>query len=130
MAAVGAFPGGRESAAANLGLDLKQFDNKVYENPGHRPLTDDQVRQLERVAGTSFLPDYVAGLYSGVFVPMPEDTSLDNLDLYQRSLATDIARAGSIRSLPKPWRTAESKSQNSPISLPPTADTSPHGTPK
>lgn len=91
MSAVAAFPGGRECAAAHLGLDLKQFDNKLYENTGHRPLTDEQVRQLERVGGTSFLPDYVSGLYGGVFVPMPDDTPLDNLDLYQRSLVTDVA---------------------------------------
>jgi hypothetical protein len=91
MAAVAAFPGGRECAAAHLCLDLKQFDNKVYENPGHRPLTDAQVRQLERVSGTNILADYMAGLYGGVFAPMPEDGHVDNLDLYARSLATDVA---------------------------------------
>ena len=41
MAAVAAFPGGRECAAAHLGLDLKQFDNKLYENTGHHPLSDE-----------------------------------------------------------------------------------------
>lgn len=91
MAAVAAFPGGRECAATHLGLDLKQFDNKLYENAGSRPLSDDQVRQLELVAGTSFLPDYLSGLYSGVFVAMPEDTLLDNIDLYARSLVADVA---------------------------------------
>lgn len=92
MAAVSAFPGGRECATAHLGLDdLKQLDNKLYENAGHRPLTDEQVRQLELVAKTSFLPDYISNLYGGVFVPMPEDTELDNLDLYTRSLAADVA---------------------------------------
>lgn len=91
MAAVGAFPGGRECAAARLGLDLKRLDNQLYENPGHRPLTDSQVHQLELVSGTTFLPDYICGLYSGVFVPMPESGDLDNLDLYQRSLVTDVA---------------------------------------
>ena len=58
LAVVAAFPGGRECAATCLGLDLKQFDNKLYENPSHRPLTDEQVLQLEKVAGTSYLPDY------------------------------------------------------------------------
>lgn len=58
LAVAAAFPGGRECAATCLGLDLKQFDNKLHENPGHRPLTDEQVRQLGKVAGTSFLPDY------------------------------------------------------------------------
>ncbi|WP_367863216.1 YmfL family putative regulatory protein [Pseudomonas guariconensis] len=91
MAAVAAFPGGRECAATHLGLDLKQFDNKLYENAGSRPLSDDQVRQLELVAGSSFLPDYLSGLYNGVFVAMPEDTPLDNIDLYARSLVADVA---------------------------------------
>ncbi|MDH0894669.1 MULTISPECIES: YmfL family putative regulatory protein [unclassified Pseudomonas] len=91
MAAVAAFPGGREFAALHLGLDLKQLDNKVYENPGHRPLTDDQVRQLELVSGTRYLPDYLCGLYNGVFAEMPAGSQLDNLDLYARSLVTDVA---------------------------------------
>lgn len=91
MAAVGAFPGGRECAAPHLGLEAKRFDNQLYENPGHRPLTDEQVRQLERVSGTSFLADYIASLYDGVFAPMPDDGPLDNLDLYERSLAADVA---------------------------------------
>ena len=34
LAVVAAFPGGRECAATCLGLELKQFDNKLYENPG------------------------------------------------------------------------------------------------
>ncbi|WP_273228715.1 YmfL family putative regulatory protein [Pseudomonas kuykendallii] len=90
-AVIAAYPGGREGAAALLGIDLKKFDNRLYENPGHRPLTDDQIRQLERVTGTTFLADYMCGLYGGVFVAMPDDTPLDNLDLYVRSLATDVA---------------------------------------
>jgi len=71
LAVVAAFPGGRECAATCPGLDLKQFDNKLYENPGNRPLTDEQVRQLEKVAGTSYLPDYLTSLYNGVYVPCP-----------------------------------------------------------
>lgn len=91
IAAVAAFPGGRDCAAAHLGLDLKRLDNQLYENPGHRPLSDEQVAQLERVAGTSLLADYLCGLYGGVFVPMPEYSELENLDLYSRSLATGMA---------------------------------------
>jgi len=29
------------------------------------------VRQLEKVAGTSYLPDYLTSLYNGVYVPCP-----------------------------------------------------------
>ncbi|AEB58195.1 YmfL family putative regulatory protein [Ectopseudomonas mendocina] len=92
LAVVAAFPGGRECAATWLGLDLKQFDNKLYENPGHRPLTDEQVLQLEKVAGTSYLPDYISGLYNGVYVAMPELAELDNIDLLERAMTTTIKR--------------------------------------
>lgn len=88
---INAYPGGRECAAARLGYPLKKFDNHAYENAGHRPLTDEQLHLLEQAAGTTFLPDFVCGLYGGVFVPMPESGELDNLDLYQRSLVTDVA---------------------------------------
>ncbi|MDP2747973.1 YmfL family putative regulatory protein [Pseudomonas sp.] len=91
-AVICAYPGGRECAAARLGLELKKFDNQAYESAGHRPLADEQVHLLEQDAGTTFLPDYLSGLYGGVFVPMPEATELDNVDLYIRSLHTDVKK--------------------------------------
>jgi len=90
-ATLAAYPGGRECAAARLGLPPKKLDNHVYENAGSRPLSDEQIHQLEQEACTTHLPDYIAALYGGVFVPMPADTELDNLDLYARALATDVA---------------------------------------
>ena len=92
IAAVNAFPGGRECAATHLGLDLKRFDNQLYENPGHRPLCDEQVAQLERLAGTTLLVDYLCALYGGVFVPMPAAEQLDNIDLYARAITTAVQR--------------------------------------
>ncbi len=88
---VNSYPGGRECAAARLGLPLKRLENQVYENAGHQPLSDSQLHQLEQDNGTSHLPDYICALYGGVFVPMPGNTTLDNLDLYARALATDVA---------------------------------------
>jgi hypothetical protein len=86
-----AYPGGRECAAARLGLPVKRLDNQVYESNGCQPLTDAQLHLLEQETATSYLPDYICALYGGVFVPMPESTPLENLDLYARALATDVA---------------------------------------
>lgn len=91
-AVIAAFPGGRECAASHLGLDLKRFDNRLYENAGHRPLADDEIHALERLAGTTYLPDYLSGLYGGVFVAMPEAKDLENLDLLARSMTTAVKR--------------------------------------
>lgn len=90
QAIVGAFPGGRECAATFLGLDLKRFDNQLYESTGHRPLSDEQLQQLEQVSGTHYLPDYIAGLYSGLFTQLPEPGELDNVELYHLALEADI----------------------------------------
>lgn len=87
-AVVACYPGGRECAAARLGLLPKRLDNQVYENAGCQPLTDAQLHMLEQASGTSYLPDYISALYGGVFVPMPAEGELENLDLYSRSLAT------------------------------------------
>ena len=95
QAIVGAFPGGRECAATFLGLDLKRFDNQLYENAGHRPLSDEQLQQLESVSRTSYLPDYVAGLYSGLFTALPDARELDNVELYHLGLEADVA-AGNL----------------------------------
>lgn len=89
-AIIQAFPGGRECAAALLGLDLKKFDNHAYENAGTRPLADEQLHALEQVAGTHYLPEYLSGLYGGVFVVMPAKAELDNVELYRMALDADV----------------------------------------
>lgn len=89
-AIINTYPGGRDCAAAHLGLDIKRFDNQAYESAGHRPLSDEQLLQLERVTGTGYLPDYIASLYAGVFVPMPNRVELDNVELYRLSLDADV----------------------------------------
>ena len=89
-AIVHAFPGGRDCAAAHLGLELKKFDNHYYENAGTRPLADEQLNALEQVVGTSLLVDYLCSMYGGVFVPMPEKAALDNVELYRMALDADV----------------------------------------
>ena len=91
-AVVCAYPGGRECAAARLGLELKKFDNHLYENAGSRPLTDEQIHVLEQQAGTTHFPDYVAAMYGGTFVPDANPAELDNVELYERHLRTDVLR--------------------------------------
>ncbi|MET1080290.1 MAG: YmfL family putative regulatory protein [Pseudomonas sp.] len=94
-AVIAAYPGGRECAAARLGLQIKKFDNHVYENAGSRSLSDDQIRLLEQDAGTAHLPDYTAALYGGVFVPMANLEELDNQEMYSRSV-TAAAKRGAV----------------------------------
>jgi hypothetical protein len=89
-AVVADYPGGRDCAAARLGLPLKKLENHLYENAGSQPLSDAQLHLLEAHSGTTHLPDYVCGLYGGVYVAMPPAEALDNVDLYSRSLETDI----------------------------------------
>ena len=97
-AVVSAFPGGRECAAARLGLPVKKLDNHLYENAGSQPLSDTQLQQLEQQAGTTHLPDYICALYGGVFVQLPDAAELDNIDLFERSLHTATKR-GKVDSL-------------------------------
>jgi hypothetical protein len=87
-----AFEGGRECAAARIGLPLKKFDNHAYENNNCRPLTDVQIFQLERVTGTHHLPNYVAAMYGGMFVPVVHPDNLDNVEMYSRSIQSSIKR--------------------------------------
>lgn len=94
-AVICAYPGGRECAAARLGYELKKFDNHVYENAGSRPLNDEQIRLLEQDAGTTHLPEYIASMYGGMFVPLVEPETLDNVELYSRSVKT-AAKRGAV----------------------------------
>lgn len=90
-----AYPGGRECAAARLGINLKKFDNHAYENNGVRPLTEVQIHQLELQTGTTHLANYVAGLYGGIFVPVADPESLDNVELYTMSVQV-AAKRGTV----------------------------------
>lgn len=92
MAVIGAYPGGREYASADLGMPLKKFDNQAYENAGSRPLADEHIHRLEQVAGTTFLADYIASMYGGMFVPLCLPETLDNVELYSRSLKASAKR--------------------------------------
>ncbi|AMW64501.1 hypothetical protein QIT80_gp41 (endogenous virus) [Pseudomonas phage phiAH14a] len=93
IAAANAVSGGLPCAAAFLGEeDFKRFKNRIYESAGVKRLTDDEVCVLETQAQTTFLPDYICAMYGGVFVKIPEAGELDNVDLYQRSLAASAQR--------------------------------------
>lgn len=89
------FEGGRECAAARIGLPLKKFDNHAYENNNCRPLTDSQIFQLEQVTGTKHLANYVAALYGGMFVPVTHPDNLDNVEMYARAMQSS-AKQGSV----------------------------------
>lgn len=91
-AIIRAYPGGRAQAAAHLGLELKKFDNHAYENNNARPLNDLQLCQLEATANTTFLPEFVASLYGGIFVKVADVDHLDNLELYSMSMVTSAKR--------------------------------------
>ena len=94
-AVICSYPGGRAYAAADLGMKLKKFDNQAYENAGSRPLTDEHIFRLEQQAGTSFLPSYVATMYGGMFVPLAVPDTLDNVELFSRSIKA-AARRGCV----------------------------------
>lgn len=86
------YNGGREAAAARLGLKLKKFDNHAYENAGCSPLSDTQVFILEQDCGTNHFPNYIASMYGGLFVPMADPETLDNVELYARSVQVSAKR--------------------------------------
>ncbi|WP_328284818.1 YmfL family putative regulatory protein [Pseudomonas huanghezhanensis] len=83
------YPGGRECAAACIGLALKKFDNHAYENNNSRPLTDLQLYELEQKSGTKHFPNYVASMYGGLFVPVPDPETNDIVEMY--SLSVQVA---------------------------------------
>ncbi|MDU9024255.1 YmfL family putative regulatory protein [Pseudomonas corrugata] len=89
------YPGGRECAAARIGLPLKKFDNHAYENNNCRPLTDVQIHQLEQETGTQHLANYIARMYGGMFVPVAEPEQLDNVEMYARSMQAS-AKQGTV----------------------------------
>ena len=86
------YPGGRECAAARIGLGLKKFDNHAYENNNSRPLSDVQLYQLEQEAGTQHFPNYVASMYGGLFVPVPDPDDMDNVEMYTLSVQVAAKR--------------------------------------
>lgn len=86
------YKGGREGAAARLGLKLKKFDNHAYESAGCSPLSDAQIFMLEQDCGSHHFPNYVASMYGGLFVAVADPETLDNVELYARSLQVAAKR--------------------------------------
>jgi len=86
------YQSGREGAAARLGMKVKKFDNHAYENAGCSPLSDTQVYLLEQDCGTHHFPNYVAALYGGLFVPVADPETLDNVEMYTRSVQVAAKR--------------------------------------
>ena len=85
--------GGRVHSTAHLKMkNVKQFDNRAYQNAGCRPLTDAQIYALEQIAGTTHYPTYIAGVYGGLFVPITDPDHLDNVELYARSVQAAAKR--------------------------------------
>ncbi|MEE5114180.1 YmfL family putative regulatory protein [Pseudomonas alliivorans] len=87
--------GGCRQAAELLQLGQKKFENHAYENASSRPLTDSQIHQLEKAAGTTYFPAYIAGIYGGLFVPLVSPEKLDNVELYTRSVNV-AAKRGTV----------------------------------
>jgi hypothetical protein len=87
-----AYPGGRAGAAALFGWATKKFDNHAYESANSRPLTEDQIFRLEQVTNTTYLAQYVARLYGGIFVPVTDPEHLDNVELYTQSVQAAALR--------------------------------------
>lgn len=92
MSAVIASSGGIRVAATALQLSQKKFENHVYGNGSCRPLTDAQIFQLEQAAGTAHYPTYIAGIYGGLFVPVAQPETLDNVELFNRSVQVSAKR--------------------------------------
>jgi len=86
------YTGGREAAAIRLGMKLKKFDNHAYESAGCSPLSDAQIFMLEKECGSFHLPNYIASMYGGRFVPVVSPENLDNVELYARSLQVAAKR--------------------------------------
>ena len=88
-------PGGCKFASDLLGMKQKKFENHAYENNKSSPLTAEQVYRLELVTGTTHYPEYVAAMYGGMFVPMTDPESLDNIELYTMCVDT-AAKRGTV----------------------------------
>lgn len=76
-AIIDVFPGGKPAAAAVLGMNITRFNNHQYESKGNRPFDEDQINQLESIAGTELYAQYIARMYDGVFVKNSRKDDLD-----------------------------------------------------
>ena len=55
-------------------------------------MSDEQIHRLEQDSGTTHLPEYIAAMYGGMFVPLARPEVLDNVDLYSRSVKAAAKR--------------------------------------
>ncbi len=87
--------GGCKVAATRLQFTQKKFENHAYGNGSCRPLSDAEIHKLEQAAGTAHFPAYIARIYGGLFVPLADPGTLDNVELYARSVRV-AAKRGTV----------------------------------
>lgn len=87
--------GGCRQAAGVLAMNQKKFENHAYGGGSASPLNDAQILKLEQAAGTAHFPAYVAGIYGGLFVPLADPDTLDNVELFNRSVQV-AAKRGTV----------------------------------
>ncbi|EMN0828307.1 hypothetical protein R8H71_001066 [Providencia rettgeri] len=87
-----AFPGGRSSMAAALGISETTFNNKLYEKNGCRFFENDELEAMEDLSGTRKLVEYHAARHGLLLREPVKAGDLSHIDLFEKKLSTDVRR--------------------------------------
>lgn len=84
--------GGREVAAAYLGLSMTAFCDRLYENKGCKFFTVDQLLALQSLSKTALVAEFFAKEADCVVVTKPQAELIDSVELHHISLQTQKLR--------------------------------------
>jgi hypothetical protein len=74
--------GGKEAAAAILGMSVDSFNNHLYEKPGSRFFSVDELVELADLTKTPCVAEYFAERVNCLVVPKPCLRQLDSVDMF------------------------------------------------
>lgn len=92
---ISSIDGGREVAAAYLGLSLTAFNDRMYENKGCKFFTADQLLALQSLSKTAAVAKFFAKEAGCVVVTKPQAELIDSVELHHIALQTQKLR-GSV----------------------------------
>jgi hypothetical protein len=84
--------GGKETAAAILGMSVDSFNNHLYEKKGSRFFSVDELVELADVTKASIVAEYFAERVNCLVVPKPSLRQLDSVDMFDCHLQLNAVK--------------------------------------
>lgn len=84
--------GGKEAAAAVLGMSVDSFNNHLYEKKGSRFFSVDELVEMADLMNTTYVAEYFAHRVGHLVVEVPNLAEFDSVDMFDCHLQLNAVK--------------------------------------